>query len=712
MKLVLFSTFSSLFLLLAAPLFVSPLFASPLSSEEVGGHVKTGKGLPVEHARVTDVTTAQSVHTDRDGHFLLDCSSPCLLLVAHPRFEDLVTENARGQDLDFVLQAKQEVYEEIVVTGERGGGDRLAPMSIASTVVQPDEKIGSPATLTELTQGAPAVAENGQGGLFQVLSIRGVSRHRVLTLVDGMRVIGERRAGVSTSFIDPTLMGGVDVLRGPASTWYGSGALGGVLQIFPKRHESFRIEVGYEEFGDTQHQSLGWGDGTWSLALAHRDAGNDVGADGRFYYGQFTQVSAALSRRWQSASEKYSYQVQALPSWGDEIGKPNLDIPLRITTYPRERHILLKFGMSGASGWSAHVFAHPNELDTHDVRFERSLTVVENEALDVGGAWQMPFALSTNTTARVGVDWVGRRGINALETEQSLRDDRVFISQTLDDARQDEVAGYGSLRWGKGRVSYQAGLRFTWQQQRNGTDPSEEDQAATGFLGVVIPLGGGVEMTANAGTGLRFPNLSERFFSGTTGRGQVIGNPDLDPEESVNVDLGLRWFGRKVFLGVQVFRLEIDDYIERIRITPDVRTFVNLLSGSIEGLEIEGFYQPAPRWRLDWSGHLLEGENDRGLRLTDIPADRFRVGVSFREDRWESGLDVQLRDRLDEVGPGEQPIPSAVLLALRVGYRLSEALSVQLAGKNLLGKEYFNSADDLTQIAPGRSVGVTLVWSP
>ena len=171
------------FLLATASLLAA---VSPLDAEEITGRVETAAGALVEHARVEDVRGERSSYTDHKGRFTLDCDSPCLLLVSHPRFAErlLEPESAPEVEIVVVLGSKQEVYEEIVVSASRGG-DGLAPVSIASTVRRPEDAVAAPATLTELVEGVPGVAENGQGGIFQVFSIRGVSGQRVMTLVSG-----------------------------------------------------------------------------------------------------------------------------------------------------------------------------------------------------------------------------------------------------------------------------------------------------------------------------------------------------------------------------------------------------------------------------------------------------------------------------------------------------------------------------------------------
>ena len=694
----------------------------------IQGRVEGSGGLAVEHARVLAITTGAEVFTDSRGHFDLDgCELPCSLLITHPRFLDLEVAIERGESQRalFALQAKQEIFEQVDVTASRGGGGVVAPASVASTVIKIEDKAAAPTTLTELVEGVAGVAENGQGGIFQVFSIRGVSRHRVLTLVSGVPIIGERRAGVSTSFIDPTLMGSADVVRGPASTYYGSGALGGVVQVFPREYQGLHFDAGYDSFGDTHHQRIGWGtnteNGSWSIGVAQRTADNDEAADGTELNAHFSQVSASITRRWTAGGR--DYEIQALPSYGDDIGKSNSDFPQRITNYPRETHLLLRFGVGGEGRdetrgpWKLDAFIHPNDLITEDLRVGNRLTTVENEAFDFGASWQRQWSFSgtrgkvSGLSGRYGVDYVGRRGVDADERQVSFGNGETTELRTLDGGTQDEAAVYGSVRWSLGAATFQAGSRLTWQRQQNGDSASRDDSALTAFLGFVRPVGNGFELAANLGTGLRFPNLSERFFTGTTGRGGVIGNPDLDPEGSLTADLGLRWYGSQTFFSAQVFHQAIDDYIERIEIDDDLLTFVNLTSGTIVGFEIEGFHQLSDTWQLNWSGHLLDGEDDDDNPLADVPADRLQLGVTYSQGPWEGRLQLQQRASKNDPGSGELPIPSAQLVSASLSYRLRSDLALTLRGRNLLDEEYFNSADDKSPLAAGRSIGLSLSWS-
>lgn len=679
----------------------------------VRGVVKTTTGTPVEQARVDIAGSLVHTFTDASGKFELeDCPRPCTLVISHPRFHEAVAE-PRGDGTELmaiVLEHKNTFSDQVVVTASRTSGDTFAPESIASTVVDVEQSVLAPATLTEVIEGVPGVSENGQGGHFQVYSIRGISRQRVMTLVSGMRMTSERRAGVATSFLDPQLMGTVEVVRGPSSTFYGSGALGGVVQIFPRRFDGPSVELGYNSQGDENAQVLGWGNETWSFGLARRDAANDTTAAGKEQFYQFSQWSATLAGQFERGARQW--EVLVVPARGTDIGKPNREFPnVRPVLYPEENHLLVRVAMTGEAGWNFQAWAHPHDLQTRTTRVGESLSLLDTETLDLGGNLQRRWKLG-RVAGNAGVEYFGRRGVSSAERIEAFADGSVTRIEALDNAQEDEIGLYGSARWRWHSTSLQAGGRYTFERQSNAAFPSREDGTLSGFMGLVQPLGGGFELVANLGSGLRFPSLSERFFSGSTPRGGQIGNPGLSPERSLSFDTGLRWFGGRMVIEGGVFRQEIDDYIERIRIGGNVRTFVNLTQGTIQGLELEAMYRPSARWQVSWGGHLIDGESDDGTPLADIPPARLDLGLRWSAGRWQARSELEYRAAKNDPGDGELAIGSALLVAGSLAYSLGDGLSLVLRGRNLTDRVYFNSADDLAAVAPGRSLGLAFSWKP
>lgn len=162
-----------------------------VAGAEIEGRVISGRGTPVEHVRVELVDGSEVAFTGPDGRFrIAGAVPPVELAVSHPRFVAQAVRVAQSAPLEIVLAAKQQVFEEIAVSANRGE-ENFSPVSVAADVLKPEDAVAPASQLSELVATVPGVSENGQGGLFQTFSIRGVSRLRVLTLVSGMRVVGE-----------------------------------------------------------------------------------------------------------------------------------------------------------------------------------------------------------------------------------------------------------------------------------------------------------------------------------------------------------------------------------------------------------------------------------------------------------------------------------------------------------------------------------------
>ncbi|HEX6202500.1 MAG TPA: TonB-dependent receptor, partial [Thermoanaerobaculia bacterium] len=368
----------------ALALAAAVLAASVLSGAaraDVAGVVVAGASRPVPQARVELVADGRVAFTDARGAFAFAGGEPpAEVRVSHPRFE-AATFTVTAEAAPLVLVAKREVYDAIEVSAELGQGVAVPP-TLAIADLDPAELAAPPASLAAIVATVPGVAESGQGGAFQVFSIRGVAGQRVLTRVSGAPLHGERRAGVETSFLDPLLVGAVEVVRGPSGTYQGAGALGGVVEVFPRRREGWSAELGWASQGDEVSAAAGWGGGPWSIAAAWRDAGDAETADGERLFSRFERLAASVERAW--AGERADWTLVVVPATTRDIGKPNTDFPRRTTLYPAEDHLLASLSGLWRGGWHTTTWLHPHAVDTRTTEADGSRALVENAAFDLG----------------------------------------------------------------------------------------------------------------------------------------------------------------------------------------------------------------------------------------------------------------------------------------------------------------------------------------
>jgi len=658
-------------------------------------------GAPVVDAEVVWDTAAALVRTDATGRFRLPHeAAPRELLIRHPLFtEKKVPVTAAGEALSIVLEPAP-VFSESVLVMDRRLTEDAVPRGTAATSARPDDRPAPPATVLDVIGTSAGVSENGQGGIFQNYSVRGLSRQRVLTLVQGMRVVGERRAGVSASFIDPLLLDSVSVVRGPASIAYGSGALGGVVEVFPRVLSGGEASAGYVSQGNGAAVSGGWGGSGWSLAAVGREKGDGEDPTGATIDDGFKQASATLRKTWTAGGVEYD--VLAIPTAGRDIGKASTDYPARVVAYPEENHLMLRFAARSPAGWRVRAFVHPNDLVTRTESGGAITSEVANDAVDMGAAAQWSFAPEKGPRTRVGVDWFGRRSVDAVETGDTP-------GRTLDGAREDEPSVFGMFEWGTRRITAQAGVRVAWNRQSN-SGPSVTDFGWNGFGGLVVPLPRRFELSIHVASGSRFPSLSERFFSGSTGRGSVLGNADLTSENARSAETGFRWTGQRVTVAAYAFRTRVDAFIERVEVQPDVFTFVNVREGTIDGVELEAYAQAARELRLIFAAAVMNGEDGSGAPLEDVPPQRATLAADWIRGIFGLRVEGQWRAAKDDPGAGEKAIPAAALLSASVAFDLPRGLALSLSASNLLNEAYFSSADAKVPLSPGRGFEIGLAW--
>ena len=87
-----------------------------------------------------------------------------------------------------------------------------------------DDSSYSPDSIAAMLAQSGTVNLNGQGGLFQTINIRGFARWRIQSLVEGIPIHTDRRAGAALEFLPPSFVAQAYLTQGAASVQLGSGA--------------------------------------------------------------------------------------------------------------------------------------------------------------------------------------------------------------------------------------------------------------------------------------------------------------------------------------------------------------------------------------------------------------------------------------------------------------------------------------------------------
>ncbi|WP_330995995.1 TonB-dependent receptor [Burkholderia stagnalis] len=166
-------------------------------------------------------------------------------------------------------------------TGSRLGLASLdTPASVETVTAEAIEARGDRTVLDAVTRatGFTNAAAPGNGGT--ALSVRGFGgQESVMTLLDGVRLLPA--AGTITFPFDTWSVDRIEVLRGPASVLYGEGAIGGVVNVVPKRPQRTRETTLQAGIGADGAKRVGF-DTTGALGprLSYRFYVSDARANG------------------------------------------------------------------------------------------------------------------------------------------------------------------------------------------------------------------------------------------------------------------------------------------------------------------------------------------------------------------------------------------------------------------------------------------------
>ncbi|MCW1717565.1 TonB-dependent receptor [Pseudoalteromonas sp. A3] len=201
----------------------------------VTGKITDDKNQPIENAAVHVHGKDQGVKTNVQGEFSIDVDSQSQLHVSKDNFIDsriAVNENSNNVTVSLTPTS----VETVVVYASALHKNSLEMISPVSVLSGDELKNKSKATLGETLKGLPGVNASYFGPVSSSPIIRGLDGPRVKITQNGLDASDASRIGPDHATSSDSLAAEqIEVLRGPSTLLYGSGAIGGVVNVVDNR---------------------------------------------------------------------------------------------------------------------------------------------------------------------------------------------------------------------------------------------------------------------------------------------------------------------------------------------------------------------------------------------------------------------------------------------------------------------------------------------
>ena len=692
-------------------------------------------GAALSGARISVIGRGESLVADGDGRFELDPvpELPFVLFIARPDGVALkpVTIEALPNDGPLMIEVFPAGETVTVVSGVVP--DLELPPAVASTVMgRGDLGQRLPAQLFQVLENLPGAGASGNGHAA-VPSIRGLAQHRTLLLLDDGRVSSERRAGASATYLDPETIEEVEVVRGPGSVAYGSDAFGGIIRARtrmpdPQGTRKLRYSIfggmGLEEVGAAAEATTSLFGGGLMLGAHYRHYDDYQSPEGTVFNSG--SEMHGFRTGWQAALSDGIFHIGWRTDLARDVGKPTPDSNVRRVYYPEEasNRLSLGFERPGPGDWNR--FSLNFSWDDYSLTLAKDRFATESTPRDVASSKVDANDYSIRADAErllgdwrmvLGADLSGRYNLEATNEYTTYGDGGTPIkndrTNSIEDAHGNDFGLFIAIGRAVGRWQLDIGLRGdgVWSANRGGYfgDRSTFNSALSGFAAAGVELVSDLELTAQVARGFRDPLLSDRYYRGESGRGFITGNPELEPETSLQLDIALTYSPDTMAVGLYLYRYDISDLIERYRLDEDY-FFRNRGEAEITGVEVEAGLVVGNSIEIQFGAQVLKGEIAEDGSPTDgvPPPGVFAVLRGSPDSRWWWMVRGAAYARDDRPGPTEREIPGYGVLDAGAGYALANWLEISLLGRNLLDHSYFVSSDEDAVLAPGRSVQLIL----
>lgn len=411
----------------------------------------------------------------------------------------------------------------------------------------------------------------------------------VLVLLDGRRAGTGNMAKILTRNIER-----IEIIRGPGAVQYGSGGIGGVVNIITRQGtgNSFSLEMGvgsddeyegavgltamgkgFDFAGAVIGQSVGDYETGGGLEYDNTgfDAKTGISVNGGYSFAGTNRIGMIFTSF--SVDEEGNPGYISMPDGDDYTDKDNYSLDLCYdgsASSGMVRWMTRYFQGRDKNTWGYPTASNPDGWD---------FGAADTNATDQQGVQAQMTGSLGPATLTAGFDWVRYEVENTWTPQQTEYANPAFF-----------LLGKGTAL--DGHLVADAGFRYDWYDvevtQPAGRD--ESDNRLTPSLGLAWLPSDTLKLRARYAEGFVMPSADQLAADYLNWGIRTVGNPDLDPEKSTTYEVGVDYSQAGFDGSVTYFATDFEDKITNYILADGSSSWVNLGSATINGVEAEMSY--------------------------------------------------------------------------------------------------------------------------
>lgn len=562
-----------------------------------------------------------------------------------------LTASAQTATTDTISTAEAVVTGTRVATDVRHLSQTITTISRATLTDQYRQSIVP--TLTEQTPGLFATSRSMMGygvstGAAGAMKVRGVGGGaQLLVLIDGQPQYAGLMGHPIADAYQTMMAEKVEVLRGPASMYYGSGAMAGVVNIVTRdplaRKADDRlaalgnVHLGaglYNTYEATATEQIRYRGFSLTAGAQYQRTGGHVANSAYTQGGGMLKLGYEFSPHWKALLDLNTTHFNFSNPGGDEL--PMVDFDGRITRGLASLSVTNKYDRTSGALRGYYDWGHHNINDGYCpslpdnlgqlglgrlASFKQPQTkLYKHDDYIAGITWYQSAAFFSGNRTTVGLDWQHFGG--SAWNEPLEGGEHTYLQkrdgEALDRLTLDEVGAYVDFRQDLWRwLTLDAGVRFDWHTT-----------AGTQWVpqgGLTFRLTPRDALKASVSTGYRTPTISEMFM--------FNANADLRPERTLSYELAYAHHFSRGRIGANIFRIDGRDAITLVM----GQSYKNQAELHNMGVEVDGEWRIDRHWRIEGNYSYLHMKHV----TTGAPQHKLYVGGHYSVGGFRATLGVQ-----------------------------------------------------------------------